>query len=284
MEITVDYREKKVYDYLKRKPYGKVLFIFDHGLGDLINFLPLYNSIRSFFPDCTFKIGVPEKRKYTKDIHRSIILLGDSFRSTMQYYQHIFKIYYREPLVEEKNSGLQKPYLCNIQEMGIPNFIWKPFKYSDFVVDLNGSSYIGVHFTGSTNPNLKNVNFEIMEKIWREIEDCGYTPFDVHMDCCTTLNKKYPDFINEENSLRFSELDISKLIESICKCNYFFGIDSGPFYLASSILGVDRCVFLKNKVNVEWYFPNQVNVIDTRKYQYGVIKRMLRKLEFSFNK
>jgi hypothetical protein len=279
MEMIVDYKDKKVYDHLKLRPYGKVLFIFDHGLGDLINFFPLYESMKNLFPNCTFKIGVPEKRKYTQELHPSIISLDNSFRSKMYLYQHIFRIHYKEPSIEERFEGIKKPYLCNSLEIGIPNLIWKPFKHSDFVINSNDSVHIGVHFTGSTNPRFKNINFSIMERIWKEIEECGCIPFDVHMDCYTTLDKNFPKFINKSNSLRFKKINMELLIYAIKQCKFFFGIDSGPFYLATSILGVNKCIFLKNKMDINWYFPNPVKIIDTLNYNNGTVTKLLETLE-----
>lgn len=275
--MITKYTSKKVYDYIKEKPYGRVLYTFDHGLGDLINFLPLYDEMKKLFPRCVFEIGTPMYRYYNTYLHSSIVSLGDNFRSMILLCTHIFKISYPEPSIEERNQGLRKPYLCNLKEMGIPNFIWKPYKYN-WAINNNGSKRIGVHFTGSTNPRAKNIDFNVVESIWMEIEESGYTPFEMHMNCSNTLNRNYPTFINEINSLRFGSLDLQLLIDNIRECKLFFGVDSGPFYLAAAILGTDKCIFLKNKIELDWYFPYSMKCINTKIYKKGDIKKLFRNL------
>jgi hypothetical protein len=276
--MITKYTSKKVYDYIKEKPYGRVLYVFDHGLGDLVNFLPLYDSMKALFPRCIFDIGTPMYRNNVY-LHSSIVSLGDNFRGMIPLCNHIFKINYPEPSIEERSKGLRKPYLCNLKEMGIPNFIWKPYKYN-WVINNNGSKRIGVHFTGSTNPRAKNIDFNVMENIWKEIEESGYIPFEMHMNCSNTLDRSYPTFINETNSLRFGSLSLQLLIDSIRECKLFFGVDSGPFYLAAAILGTDKCIFLKNNMELDWYFPYPMKMIDTKKYKYGMIKKVIQSLKF----
>jgi len=276
--FVTDFRKEKIYNIIKRQPYGRVLFIFDHGLGDLINFLPLYDDIKRLFPRCDFKIGTP-KYRYNTYLHSSIIPLGDDFRSIISYCNYVFRINYSEPSIEEKNQGLRKPYLCNLKEMGIPNFIWKPYKFN-WIINNNGSNKVGIHFTGSTNPKAKNIDFNIIDSIWKEIKESGYTPFEMHMNCSNTLDRNYPTFINEENSLRFGSLDLQLLIDNIRECKLFFGVDSGPFYLAAAILGTDKCIFLKNKIELDWYFPYPMKIIDTKGYKYGMVKKAIQNLKF----
>ena len=45
--------------------------------------------------------------------------------------------------------------------MGIPNFIWKPYNFG-LNIDNNGSKKIGIHFTGSTNSKMKNIDFKVI--------------------------------------------------------------------------------------------------------------------------
>lgn len=276
--MITDFKNKKVYEFIKDYPRGRVLFIFDHGLGDLINFLPLYDKMAELFPRCSFRIGTPIVRR-NAPLHSEIITLGDNFRTIIPYYSHIFKIGYPEPSIEERNQGLRKPYLCNLREMGIPNFIWKPYNFK-YNINNNGSKKVGVHFTGSTNPKAKNIDFNIMEKIWREIEECGYKPFEMHINCDNTLNTSYPSFINELNSLRFiNSINLQLLIDNIKECKFFFGIDSGPFYLACALLGTDKCTFLEYKMPLDWYFPYPMKIIDTKTYKKGAIKRVIQSLQ-----
>lgn len=275
--MVTDYRNKKVYDYLKDYPRGRVLFIFNHGLGDLINFLPLYDKMVELFPRCTFKIGTPISRK-NGQLHPQIISLGDGFRATLQYYSHIFRINYPEPSIEDRNQGLIKPYICNLREMGIPNFVWKTY---DFKYNINTSKLkrIGFHFTGDTNHSLKNIDFKIIEKMWREVDKLGYEPFDVHSNTGNTKFIDYPSFINNNNSLRFQKFDIKELISIIKSCKYFIGIESGPLYLANSILGSHNVIGVENKMKISWYLPEKIIIIDSKQYGDLQLTKLLSYLE-----
>lgn len=272
-----DFKNKKIYQYLKEGGGGRVLFIFNHGIGDLINFLSSYERLKELFPNYLFKIGTPNYRK-NQCLYPDIISLDDNYRSMIRYYRYIFRVSYPEPTIINRREGIRKPYLCNIEELGIPNFVWKPFRYNNGFIYNKNSNLVGVHFTGNSNPKNKNIDFKIMEKIWKEIEEYGFIPFEVHMDSSNVIDRNFPDFINESNSLRFEKPDLELLMNKIKDCRYFLGVDSGPLYLSCSILGVDKCIFLKNMMDINWYFPYTINEIDTKKYKSSDIKRVLQSL------
>lgn len=261
--MITDFRKKKVCDYLKENHNGKVLLIFDHGLGDLINFFPIYDSLNKRYPNYRFDIGTPLRRNNSY-LHRAIISLGDNFRDLISSYSYIFKIAYTEPTIEEKKNGIQKPYLCNIKEIGLPNFVWKPYIFDQNKEQNKELNRIGFHYTGDTNPGLKNINFKIVEKIWLELKENGYSPYEVHFNTKNTRNQDYPDFINEDNSSRFQRFDIRKLTDIINTCKYFIGIESGPLYLAYS-LGKE-VIGIENRMKIKWYSPIQIPIIDSNHY------------------
>lgn len=276
--MICDFTKKKVYNYLEERPYtGKALFIFNHGLGDLINFLPLFERLKKLFPYWRFKIGCAADRRLDC-LSSSIITLDYDFRTYLSQYTYIFKISYPEPCIQDKRDKKYKPYICNEMEIGIPNFEWKPFKLN---INLNNenSNIIGVHFTGNTNPKLKNINFLKMEMIWREIKNSGYDPFEVHMNTTNTYDLDYPSFINSNNSLRFKKSDLRLILDTVKKCKYFIGIDSGPFYLAGSVLGLDRCIGLENKIKFSWYLPYNISLINSDNYENGMVEKLLKNLD-----
>jgi hypothetical protein len=135
---------------------GKVLLIFNHGIGDLLMFLPIYEELKRFFPNYLFKIGTPNYRE-NECLYPDIIPLGDEYRSMIRHYTYIFRIGYPEPTIQHRNKGIRKPYLCNMEEIGLPNFIWKPFKYENGFHVNKHSKLVGVHFTGNSNPKNKNI-------------------------------------------------------------------------------------------------------------------------------
>lgn len=273
-----DFKNKKIYQYLKEGGGGKVLLIFNHGIGDLINFLSSYEKLKKLFPNYIFKLGTPNYRK-NQCLHPDIIILGDEYRSMIRYYKYIFRIGYPEPTIIHREKKIRKPYLCNIEELGIPNFVWEPFKYNNgFAINKN-SKIVGIHFTGNSNPKNKNISFEKIEKIWGEIEGLGFIPFEIHMDSSNIIDRSFPSFVNKYNSLRFVSPDLQIMMDKIKECRYFFGVDSGPLYLSCSILGVENCIFLEHMMNIDWYFPYPIKRIDTKKYTFGDVRRIIQSLQ-----
>ena len=108
---------------------GKSIFIFDHGLGDLINFLPVWyefleqSGIRSF-------LGSNVKRQFNL-INENIVTIDESFNN--RHYSYIYKIMYPDP----KDSSIPidvseeppKPYICCLYELGMDCFVWRPYIY-----------------------------------------------------------------------------------------------------------------------------------------------------------
>lgn len=274
--IINDFTHKKVYDYLKVRQNGRALFIFNHGLGDFINFLPLLKHLKNIFPNWIFKLGCGGDRNVSSIIP-DCILLSHDIRMLLSQYTYIFRLGYPEPNIVERKMGKIKPYLCNEKEMGLPDFKWEPYKLN---VSLNNekSNMVGVHFTGNTNPKLKNINFIKMEMIWRELKSQGFFPFEVHMNNSNTMDLNFPSFINAENSLRFQKPNLNLMINTISKCKYFIGIDSGPLYLAGSILGYDNVIGLENRIRIRWYLPYNIPIIDTNNYVKNDIKNIFNNL------
>lgn len=274
--IINDFTHKKVYDYLKVRQNGRALFIFNHGLGDFINFLPLLKHLKNIFPNWIFKLGCGGDRNVSSIIP-DCILLSHDIRMLLSQYTYIFRLGYPEPNIVERKMKKIKPYLCNEKEMGLPDFKWEPYKLN---VSLNNekSNMVGVHFTGNTNPKLKNINFIKMEMIWRELKSQGFFPFEVHMNNSNTMDLNFPSFINAENSLRFQKPNLNLMINTISKCKYFIGIDSGPLYLAGSILGYDNVIGLENRIRIRWYLPYDIPIIDTNNCIKNDIKNILNKL------
>ena len=264
---------KKIQQYLG-KTSGKVLLIFNHGLGDFINFLPIYEELKRLNPTITFNIGYTADRDF-KVLHRDCMPINlTNFRNDLnKRYTYIFKIDYPEPTDEEKNKGKAKPYCCMEQEIGI-NYKWQPYQYN--FKPNNESKLIGIHFTGNTNHNLKNPKFDRIQVIWEEIKALGYTPFECHMNHNYQTETNYPEFINPNNSLRFTKPSMCLLLNKIKECKYFIGVDSGPLYLAGSILGLNNIIGLQAYFNISWYLPEKIDIIDTIFYKHGSITNLIK--------
>ena len=69
------------------------------------------------------------------------------------------------------------------------------------------------------------------------------------------------------------------MISSIRNCKYFIGVDSGPLYLASSILGSNSCIGMEYEFKIGWYNSSINNIIDTKNYEEGTISNIIKKLD-----
>lgn len=261
---------------------GRCLFIFDHGLGDLIHYLPVHKEFikQTGIP---VQLAAPSKRQYHK-IEESILSCEDLDNKR---YDYIYKIYYpdtkayRPPF--EYHTEPSKPYLCAYAELGMNEFIWTPYVINNLTYDKN-SKRIGVHFFGFTGANEKFCPKSIAEKVWNEIIDAGYTPFECHMR--PNFRTDYKDcgsddcnFIDKAHSLRWEKPDLQLMKNEIGKCKYFISVDSGPLYLASALIGHDNIIGLENLKRISYYCPKPFQKVSVREYRSGTIKNLIRRKE-----
>ena len=272
----------KPFDEVKRVS-GKALFIFEHGLGDLINFLPVWYE---FLEQTGVRItlGASVKRQFHL-INRNILSIDESFEK--RQYKYIYKVLYPDP----KNSSVSidisdepaKPYLCGLHEFGMKPFVWKPYRMISHPVE--NSKRIGVHLFGHTGMNKKFCPVETAEEIWQEIIDAGYEPYECHMT--PSFADEYPDYIEADSmecltpdcSLRYEDADLGKMISEISKCKFFLGVDSGPIYLASALLGTDYIVGLENQKKHNNFLPKHIVTVPVLNYKSGTIFKQLKLME-----
>ncbi|MDY0315693.1 MAG: hypothetical protein RBR32_11525, partial [Bacteroidales bacterium] len=189
-------------------------------------------------------------------------------------YTFIFRIRYVEPFGKYMNRS--KPYLCNELVVGLKDFEWKPFQRYDSI-DY-ASNEVGVHFFGNTNQKNKSPDLELAENIWNTIEDFGLDPFEIHNTSFNQYDENGMKFLKFGASLRFEDPNLERIIEKITECSSFIGIDSGPFYLAGSILGYDRCIGLKKVWDFERYIPMEIKKVDINNFNPDDLKKYLEEI------
>lgn len=267
-----------------RQNTGKCLFIFEHGLGDLINFLPVWHEFQEQTGvNCV--LASSEKRQFNL-IHRSILTIDESF--SKRRYGYIYKILYPDPqntsVPIEVSEESPKPYICGLYELGMKSFIWKPYRMLN-KHKVEGSKRVGVHLFGHTGMHKKFCPVDIAEQIWQEIIDAGYEPYECHMT--PDFADEYPDFVEADSmecitpdcSLRYEEPDLEKMIKEIGKCKYFIGVDSGPIYLASALLGTDNIIGLENQKKHNNFIPKHIATVPVLNYKAGAIYKQLKSKE-----
>jgi|APIni6443716594_1056825.scaffolds.fasta_scaffold00002_2 ADP-heptose:LPS heptosyltransferase len=281
--IINDLSKKKVVDYLKNIISGKILLLFPHGLGDLILFMPIVEELKRRFPRVNIKIGGDGKRGFGDiigDNFFSIDGFGD-YRKILRQFSYVFNIQYPEPDMKRSVVTIQKPYLCNSKEIGLEDFVWKPYRLKVELKNEN-SKTIGVHFFGNTNSRHKNPTETCASRICKEIKEVGYIPFEVHMIHHFTKDQNLfigNNLFGKENSLRSEKPNVQTMINKIVECKYFVGVDSGPLYLAGSILGFDKVIGVQKYLEIGRYLPIEIPKIDVRYYKPRSIFNELKRLE-----
>ena len=267
----------------KLKHYNNILLIYNHGLGDVVNFIPLFKEIQKRIGKKKLTLSAPAKRQFNL-IFPSMV---NSDEEDVRKYDFIYKVAYPDAVNSyipiEHGTESAKPYLCAKYEFGINDFVWKPHRILNKTFNKK-SKRIGVHLFGHTGMKTKFCPNNISMLIWNEIIEAGYEPFEVHMilqfayeynqldrDCDDCL-----PIINKKNSLRFEEPDLGKMIKEIGKCKYFIGIDSGPIYLASLLLGCENIIGLYNQKRHDHFLPKHINMVNVRSYKKGIIKRIIK--------
>jgi hypothetical protein len=256
------------------KDKERILIIFNHGLGDFINFIPVFEELKRQ-TDKNITICSEVKREFHL-IYPDII---PNDKVDLSKYDYIKRINYKEfhditkPL--EWGSKLSKVYHCAYEEIGLKEFIWKPYQFKE---ELNNkdSKRIGVSFFGLTGSE-KNSKFcpkDIAEKIWNEIIYCDYEPFELYQrvnfvgDYYRSGNVPDDfDLVNETNSLRFQEPNLKLLYNSIKNCKKVISVDTGILYLAVSVLGLDNVMGLENMKYISNFLPAPIQLTSVRYYK-----------------
>jgi len=263
-----------------RNSWGKTLLIFDHGLGDFLHFLPVYFEFQKQ-AHVTVALAASKYRQF----HYVYPPTLEADKLVLKNYAQVYKIQYPDTksfsMPIEIYDEPSKPYLCAYYELGMSFFVWSPYQIKSQSPKLNR---VGVHFFGHTGSQEKFCPLNVAEQIWKEIQDAGFEPFECHQR--PNFRERYSDcgedgcnFIPENQTIRYQKPDLRLMISEIGKCKYFVGVDSGPLYLAGSILGHDNLIGLENKKKIAYYCPKHVPAISVREYQPGSIYERLKLLE-----
>lgn len=278
MKIFESCFDNKVANVLEESNPGKAVLLFNHGLGDFVLFLPLFDRLCKEFLNWDLRIGCNPERNF-KYLHPKCVIMDAPYGKYAEEYDFIFNIIYPEPprndnelksmnsrFTVNKIETITKPYLCNTLEIGLKNFIWEPFKFP-YRPNNKESKKIGVHFFGHTSIQNKDADFSVAKSIWYEIKNAGFIPFEIQMLPLSILEvTDTPEFIGE-NTIRYNFPNLRIMVENILECKCFLGVDSGPIYLAGSLLGFDKILGLEKTRKFNKVLPQQINIIDIENYK-----------------
>jgi len=255
---------------------GKAVLLFNHGLGDFVLFLPLFEELSNQYPNWDLYIGCNPERNF-KYLHPKCVIMDGPYGKYEDIYDIIFNIIYPEPPRNEDElksikamfnvigiETITKPYLCNKVEIGLSDFFWEPYNFK-FKLNNKNSKKIGVHFFGHTSVKNKDADYETAEFIWKQIKDAGYKPFEIQMLPLDILEfTETPEFIGKD-TIRYQFPNLKIMCEEILQCRCFIGVDSGPIYLAGSILGFRNILGLQRKREFKKVLPEKITILDIDK-------------------
>lgn len=234
MVRVVDYKDKRVVDYLKAGL--NVCLSFRHGLGDTVQFQPLYETLKRLYPDVSWNLKCYNGQEEIWD------------EGPGEPYDYWFEIAFPS---SEHLPDKTKPQLCCEVELGID--------YADVPEPLSAppkmdfeSPLVAVHFQSTCDPTI-NIPWAVAQRVWNGVLQAGLIPIEVHFKhrWHNKLNEKYA-FIN--TTVRDAEARMSSLIGLLSRCRACIGVNSGPFYLAKS-MGLP-VLYLRTKYTQEHYLRN----------------------------
>lgn len=300
--------KSKLINYLHSGNNCSALIISDHGLGDVVEFLSLFEMTQKrypnwdlyfgYHPSLDFKLLHPKSypitelnKEYTLPIGRSIVQMPNVLQrydldKLSEKFDYIFAIQmydYKHPINPHTKIPNPKPKLemCKVLEFGYPEET--PIEKYRLNINLNNSDnkYIAFHCDGNTDKMIKTPTLQEQELIWNEIKDAGFTPIDIHLNSRVTISnsiKNLPPFMKEEESIRDSGGGLELLLNTISKCVGIVGILSGPLHLSNCILEENKCIGLQKGFTISNYILNsKMNVLDINKgYEKGSVYNILK--------
>lgn len=270
-KVYKDYSERKVSTIIKQEipKNEKILFVFWHGLGDLLMFLPLYNYFKIKFKNWDFSLAV-QPGVGQKEFYPDALELPES--DFVRDFHTAFVIAF--PMIEGRNNMTKSEYCCE-QELGIERV------YLGLHTPLPvRNRLVGVHFQGTCLPGSTNTDSEFSKKLCEDLKLLGYIPFDVHFEH-SFHNPQNNSFDWQKRSCRDLNPDIRYLQSIIQNCLAFIGVASGPFVLATGIMP-NRTIYLQKNHSIDCYLKGFENVIKISEYDSDSLKVTMDKIESEY--
>jgi ADP-heptose:LPS heptosyltransferase len=266
---------KKLVHYLDSLKPKKVLFIFDHGLGDYIMYVNIFDYLIKQYPDTEFTLGYNEKFDYGF-IHKNTYKLTPKINLNFNelYFAKTVQDKYDIPKLEEEFDivvdlifpetprSMTKMDVCFQYEIGFKNVECPnagSYKiYKNDVAQLQDSNIVGLHCVTNTGVKMKSLSPEECRSLYTIVHNMGFTPVIFH----TKFKASSPEYLayNFDWVPKRALIDrdnVPDMMTEIAKCKYFIGVLSGPLCLAQNILGDTRCIsILKQKYPINTYLHN----------------------------
>jgi hypothetical protein len=238
--------------------------VFWHGLGDCIQFIDLYDCIRSEYPRVGFDIMI-QANLGQEYVWPDAVFLDNLDHLADMDYEYIFLVTF--PV--ETDPDLTKSELSNKMEIGLDKYRTEYGK-----LEPARSRLIGIGFQNTALPDVFNVPEEIGKSIWNAIIDEGCVPMEISFEHAyhNPVNKRY-DFIT--CSARGAQPTVGALVHLISSCAGFIGVPSGPLHCALSI-DSGRVLYLDKGIPIERFIHDSVPSIDLKAFDEEKVREWLR--------
>jgi len=249
-------QKKKLKDYLDEGIYKKVLIVFWHGIGDVVQFMYVLDHLKGLYPGVTFDLGLCRGLD-EETIYPNAILL-DNLNNIEVGYDLTALIHFPVEI-----PGLTKSELCCREELGIELITgYKPLPKFP-------SKLVAVHFNITCLPDLANPDEETAKKIWNEIHEAGWIPIESHFEHVfhNPVNKMFP-FI--DCTVRKCTPKIATLLGLLNSCGAFIGVVSGNFHCAMATMPHERIAFLEKEIPVARFTKEPIKSFNLKDYKGGV--------------
>ncbi len=256
-------QDKKLSAYLE--PNMRVLIVFWHGLGDVVQFASIFDRLKELYPNTHFDIALQ------KGLDEEVIIPEAKLITSLENIEEGYDLTALIHFPVETDPILTKSELCCREELGIePISFYKSLPKFD-------SKLCAVHFNLTCLPYLANPDRDTSEKIWNEILEAGWIPIETHFEHTfhNPVNKKF-DFI--DCTVRRCRPQVSTLIGLLGVCGAFVGVVSGNFHCAMAMMSHERIAFLEKDIPVSRFTHEPIKSINIKNYQTGQILEWLSKL------
>lgn len=270
---------------------SNILLVVEGGMGDFIMFLDVFEYIRKKFDHLYFKIGSNKDYQYQYIIDEIYPLTPkiDKIKDNMTRHQFhtkpIEEKYFLEELKPWKHVIKMKMMTRPLNEHGrliYPKAV-SGFKYylrlkGDFdfgynkgyiinkkkVKNVNETDRVSFHVITNTGRRTRTPKFENIKDIYNGIKKCGYKPFLIYNNYkWKNPNEPKYDFswIPEDEKCKLDST-VDDVYQYIADSKFFFGVVSGPIFLANKVLSGDRCI----SINLDLDFNNYLDLSGNKNY------------------
>jgi hypothetical protein len=216
----------------------RVLIVFLHGVGDLLMFQAVLESLRRHFPAIQFDLALAEGLGQEIICPTAVLLPPDwPARLGQLAYDIVFLCHF--PLEDPCRPTVTKSELCCEQEIGIPPVSGHP--------SLATKPLVAVHFQSTAVPEQANAPYEVAHRVWADIVAAGCVPVETHFEHAfhNPLNVRYGF---ADRHVRSWPPRLDTLIAVLGASAAFVGVVSGNFHLALSLLGHSRVLLLERSL------------------------------------